>query len=105
MIAYDTITEALADLKTRGYSIDFNLAFDRVICKETGIFLYPKDFEIVENYRFEGDTDPGDENIVYALESKDGNIKGVLLSAYGVYSEEIDADMIKKLSVHRGLEN
>lgn len=101
MTNYDTITEALADLKSRGFSIDFNLAFDRVICKETGIFLYPKDFEITETYRFEGETDPGDENIVYALESKDGNIKGVLMSAYGVYSEEIDAEMIKKLSMHR----
>jgi hypothetical protein len=105
MRTYDTITEALSDLKSRGYSIDFNLAFDRLICKETGIFLYPKDFEIVEDYRFEGETDPGDENIVYALESKDGNIKGVLLSAYGVYSEEIDTEMIKKLAIHRNADN
>ena len=41
MTSYDTVTEALAGLKARGYSVDFNLAFDRVICKETGIFLYP----------------------------------------------------------------
>lgn len=100
MIAYDTVTEALAGLKERGYNIDFNLAFDRVICKETGIFLYPTDFEITEFHRFEGETDPGDENTVYAVESKDGNIKGVLVSAYGVYSEEMDENMLKKLAMH-----
>jgi hypothetical protein len=100
MIAYDTITEGLADLKARGYTIDFNLAFDRLMCRETGIFLYPSDFEITEFYRFEGDTDPGDENTLYALQSKDGNIKGVLLQAYGVYSEDMDPDLLKKLTIH-----
>ena len=102
MTAYDTIPEGLADLKARGYTIDFNLAFDRVICKESGIFLYPADFEIVEFHRFEGNTDPGDENTLYALQSKDGDVKGVLLTAYGVYSEDIDAEMIKKLAIHHG---
>lgn len=100
MTTYDTVTEALAGLKQRGYSIDFNLAFDRVICKETGIFLYPSDFEITEFHRFEGNTDPGDENTVYAIESKDGNIKGVLVAPHGTYSEEIDTEMLRKMAVH-----
>lgn len=100
MTSYDTITEALSGLKERGYGIDFNLAFDRVICKQTGIFLYPSDFEITEFHRFEGDTDPGDENTVYALESKDGNIKGTLVAPHGTYSEDIDTDLLRKLSVH-----
>ncbi|MES2647306.1 MAG: phosphoribosylpyrophosphate synthetase [Bacteroidota bacterium] len=100
MTTYDTVTEALSGLKTRGYKIDFNLAFDRVICKESGIFLYPSDFEITEFHRFEGMTDPGDENTVYAVESKDGNVKGVLVAAHGTYSEDIDTDMLRKLAVH-----
>ena len=105
MITYDTVTEALAGLKERGYKIDFNLAFDKVICRQSGIFLYPADFEITEFYRFEGNTDPGDENTVYALESKDGNVKGVLVAAHGTYSEDLDTDMIRKLSMHIHHEN
>ncbi len=101
MTAYDTITEGLADLKRRGYTIDFNLAFDRLLCKESGIYLYPSDFEITEFYRFEGETDPGDENTLYALQSKEGGIKGVLLTAYGVYSEDIDPEMLQKLTIHQ----
>jgi hypothetical protein len=100
MTTYDTVTEALAGLKNRGYKIDFNLAFDRVICKESGIFLYPSDFEITEFHRFEGMTDPGDENTVYAVESKDGNVKGVLVAAHGTYSEDMDTDLLRKLAVH-----
>ena len=100
MTTYDTVTEALTGLKERGYSIDFNLAFDRLICKESGIFLYPKDFEITEFHRFEGNTDPGDENTVYALESKDVNEKGTLVAAHGTYSEDMDTDMLRKLSMH-----
>lgn len=100
MISYDTVSEALAGLKERGFRIDFNLAFDKVICRESGIFLYSSDFEIVEVHRFEGETDPGDENTVYALQSKDGNTRGSLVTAYGTYSEDLDTDMIRKLSMH-----
>ena len=42
--------------------------------------------------------------VIYAekplIESKDGNIKGVLLQAYGVYSEDMDPDLLKKLAIH-----
>jgi hypothetical protein len=98
---YDTVTEALKDLKLRGFSIDFNIEFDKIICSDNKVCLNPNEFEIVEVYRFEGDTDPGDENVVYAIESKDGTVKGSMLSAYGTYAESISTDMIQKLSMHK----
>jgi hypothetical protein len=109
MKSYDTITEAIKDLKARGFTVDFNIAFDKIICSNNKICLSPEAFEITEVYRFEGNTDPGDENVLYAIESKgsgtDGpagqeKIKGVLLSAYGVYADHISNEMIRKLSVH-----
>ena len=101
MKTYDTVTEALKDLKLRGFTIDFNIAFDKIICSENKICLNPNEFEIVETYRFEGDTDPGDENVVYAIESKDTKIKGTMLSAYGMYAESASSEMIQKLSMHK----
>ena len=95
MKTYDTVTEALKDLKLRGFTIDFNIAFDKIICSENKICLNPNEFEIVETYRFEGDTDPGDENVVYAIESKDGTAKGTMSSAYGTYAESISTEMIQ----------
>lgn len=101
MTSYDTVTDALKDLKLRGYSIDFNIAFDKIICSKNETTLNPHEFEIVEVYRFEGDTNPDDEDVVYAIESRDGKIKGSITSAFGTYAESISTEMIKKLSMHK----
>jgi hypothetical protein len=98
---YDTVTEALAGLKVKGYTLDFNIAFDKIICPDNNFTLHPDEFEITEVYRFEGPTDPGDEEVVYAVSSKNGTMKGVITSAYGPYADSISTDMIKKLSMHR----
>jgi hypothetical protein len=100
MPAYDTLLDALNDLKQRGYTIDFNLAFDHVKCNETGVCLLPSQFEITEYYRFEGISDPEDSSVIFAIESKDGTMKGILVSAYGVYSDALSAEMLQKLMVH-----
>ena len=100
MYSYDTLSEAMTDLKKRGYTIDFNLSFDRIICHETPINLMPAEFEIVEVYRFEGETNPSDSSILYAIESKHGD-KGVLVNAYGVYSDSVSDEMVKKLVIHQ----
>ena len=101
MRSYDTVTEAVNELKARGYTIDFNLAFDQLICSDDNICLRPNEFEIVEVHRFEGESNPSDEDVVYAVESKDGNIKGAITSAFGLYADSISNEMIQKLSVHK----
>ena len=102
MFTYDTVVAAINGLKERGYSIDFNLAFDKLICDKNEISLEPSDFEITEVYRFEGDTNPSDEDVVYAVESKDGKTKGVLTEAYGMYADAASDEMLKKLAMYRG---
>jgi hypothetical protein len=97
---YDTVTGALNGLKAKGYTLDFNISFDKIICKETNYCLNPHEFEIIEVHRFEGDTNPSDEDIVCAVQSKDGKIKGVITSAYGMYADSISNEMIQKLSIH-----
>ena len=101
MQTYDTVTEALKDLKLRGFTIDFNIAFDKIICNDNNICLNPHEFEIVEVYRFEGDTDPGDQSVIYAIESKDEKVKGTMSGAYGTYAESISTEMMQKLSIHK----
>ena len=96
MYTYDTVVDALNGLKKRGYSIDFNIAFDRIICSENKHSLNPSDFEITGMYRFEGDTDPADEAVVYAIESKH-NLKGILVNGYGPDSNPAGDALVKKL--------
>jgi hypothetical protein len=98
---YDTLSSALNSLKERGYNRDFNSAFDKLICTDSKDQLNPDEFEITEVYRFEGDTNPADESVIYAVESKKGNMKGVLVSAYGTYADPMSDEMIQKLSYHR----
>ena len=100
MYAYDTVSEAVNDLKTRGYTIDFNLEFDCIVCHSTPVSLLPGEFEITEVYRFEGDSDPADEAVVYAIESKHGH-KGVLVNGFGISSDEVSSELVEKLRVSR----
>lgn len=100
MQVYENLIDALSDLKNRGFTTDFNLAFNTIKCSKTGQSLSPLEFEIVEHYRFEEDTNPSDSSVLYAIKAIQGEMKGVLIDAYGVYGEAISDTMIQKLKVH-----
>lgn len=99
---YDTVSEATSDLFRRGYTTNFSVLHERerLVCKQTSIELAPEEFEIDEIYRFEGMTDPGDEMIVYAISSEKHNLKGVLVNAFGIYSDGDTNKIVKRLSQH-----
>jgi hypothetical protein len=96
---YGTLTEALSDLKKRGYKEDFNLKPHCLECPSMQLELQPNEFSIEEFYRFEGMCNPDDNSILFAISS--GNLKGTLVDAYGVYSENLTEGMIKKLRMAR----
>jgi hypothetical protein len=98
MYSYDTVSAAVTGLKNRGYNMDFNLSENCLVCH--GNKFDVDDFEIVEFYRFEGDSDPADEAVVYAIESNKGQ-KGILVNGYGPSSDAMSAEMAKKLQVHK----
>ena len=56
---------------------------------------------IIKTYRFEGDSDPSDNAILYLIEANDGLI-GYSLDAYGVYTnhDEKYDDFIRKIKVN-----
>jgi hypothetical protein len=95
MFTYDTVVQAVTGLKKRGYTVDFNLENDVLTCRELPEPLTPAEFEITEVYRFEGDSDPGDEAIVYAIESKHGQ-KGILVNGFGISADMMNHEMVKK---------
>jgi len=100
MHAYDTMSEAVNDLKKRGYTLDFNLEEGKLVCGKTPPALQPNEFEITEVYRFEGETDPADEAVVYAIESKHGQ-KGILVNGYGPSADAMSDEMVEKLKIVR----
>jgi hypothetical protein len=98
MYIYDTVSEAINGLKKRGFTLDFNLTENCIVCHEHK--FDPQDFEIVEVYRFEGNSDPADEAVVYGIQSNNGK-KGVLVGGYGPSADTMSAEMAKKLAIHR----
>jgi len=95
---YATLTEALDDLRRRGYSEDFNLKPTCLECAAKQVELHPDDFEITEVYRFEGATNPDDSSVLFAITGKDG-LKGVLVDAYGMYATSVSTEMLTKLRI------
>jgi regulator of cell morphogenesis and NO signaling len=100
--AYETVSEAINDLINRGYTTDFEILAEKecLVCHKTSSRLSPEEFEIDEIYRFEGSTDPGDEMIVYAISSTKHNIKGMVVNAYGSYSDSNKSKIVERLKKH-----
>jgi len=96
MANYETLSEAINALEHRGYTHNF-----QVKSKENttdGVTpLTPEEFKIDEIHRFEGMNDPGDSDILYAISSRHSNVRGLLVNAYGAYSDTDTNKLINQL--------
>lgn len=95
-----TLSRVLNRLREKGFDneITMNDAHQMVSAK-LGKTYRPEDLLVFKNFRFEGESNPGDNSIILMVEDKDGNI-GYILDSYGVYSNhdgpEFD-DFIKRI--------
>ncbi len=67
----------------------------------------PEELKIIRTYRFEGESDPSDNVIVYLIEANDGMI-GYSMDAYGAYSNHVNDgydEFIKKIPLEEKAEN
>ena len=78
MYHYATISKALDELNENGFSYDFNL-------HEEDVAKNPQKYEIKHIYRYEGNTDPGDEAVVYGIQSNSGK-KGIFVTGLAANS-------------------
>ncbi len=97
---YGTLSETINGLKKEGYTIDFNIHEEHLVCHQADMILSPVDFKIEKTYRFEGETNPDDQSILYAISSAKFNIKGVLVNGYGISSDDVSNTLIEKLKTH-----
>jgi hypothetical protein len=94
---YDTVSNAIEALRKQGYTTDFKVEDDAITC-DNGKFD-TNNFEVVDVYRYEGISDPADEAAVYAIKSSNGS-KGILITGYGASTDEVSAEILKKLGRH-----
>jgi len=77
---YDSLVDAIEDLRVQGYKEDFNLKPKCLDCPSLKLELHPADFKIDGFYRFEGMSSPDDNSILYAISGESG-VKGILIDA------------------------
>ncbi len=75
----ETLVAVINNLRKQGYTDNFTQLGE--------LTIKPEEFEIDVIHRIEGMTDLEDESILYAISSKDGKRKGILINAYGIYSD------------------
>jgi|GEM_PF-119410 len=97
---FQSLVDALADLGRRGYKADFEIEPTCLYCSELNLRLQPEEFKVTEVYRFEENSSPEDNSVLYAIESSDG-VKGTLVDAYGTYAENMSFEMAQKLGMGR----
>jgi hypothetical protein len=98
--SYGTLSETINGLKKEGYTLDFNIRQECLVCSITNTVLSPDDFEIDKVYRFEGMSNPDDQAILYAISSPKFDVKGVLVNGYGISADGATDAMIEKLKTH-----
>ena len=99
---YESLIDAFDDLRKRGYEADFATDSVCLYCGDLDIRLNPEEFNIDEVYRFEGDSNPDDNTILYAISSTTG-VKGTLVDSFGAYAENLSFEMAKKLQAHHAM--
>ena len=78
-----SVTEAIALLEADGYRSDFSFSAGAAHCGACGQSHQPTQLVVRHTFRFEGDTDPGDEAIVLGIECSACGMRGTVVSAYG----------------------
>ena len=93
----ETVTDALTRLRADGYMSDF-FATDQgeLACRGCDRTMNPADVRVDQTLRFEGDSNPDDQDIVFAIECGCG-CKGVYSAAYGPTTPPEDAAVIRRL--------
>lgn len=92
---YESLAEALDDLKKRGYEADFATQTVCLYCGDLDIRLDPEDFHVDEIHRFENGSAPGGNAVLYAISSTSGT-KGTLVDVDGTYASGMSLEMAKK---------
>lgn len=71
-----------------GYKTDFKVTDEgKLTTMDSKETFGPDQVRIVDHYRFEGQSNPDDMSILYALETTTG-LKGTISNSYGPYADE-----------------
>jgi len=79
---YSCLNRVMGD----GYTDDFKITAKGMQSTKTSRFYLPREIKIINSFRFEGNTNPDDNVIMYIIETADG-LKGTLVKSYNASNE------------------
>ena len=94
-----TLSQCMESLHKYGFNSDFHVEDKQLKTSGSDKHYNPDDVSIVNFYRFEGESDPADSSILYAIEANDG-MKGMLADAFGTYANAAVSDFIRQVEDH-----
>jgi hypothetical protein len=95
----ETIREALERLESAGYRDSFRAERGGLWALAAQRFFEPESLVVDEVRRFEGESDPDDMAILFALRSEAGDVRGTFTSEYGPkLSDPENAEVVRRLS-------
>ena len=75
---YQSLDDALSDLRKKGYEDDFTTESFCLYCGDLDMRLDTEDFHVDEIDRVKGNSNPGDSAMLYAISSSAG-VKGTIV--------------------------
>ncbi|MDF3026966.1 MAG: hypothetical protein K0S23_1273 [Fluviicola sp.] len=91
-----TLSSTTIKLSREGYSTQFKALKNGLESLETHEVFEPAQVKIINFYRFEGESDPSDNAILYVIETSTGE-KGTLTDAYGVYTDQKVSEFVQQV--------
>ncbi|MCE3226388.1 MAG: hypothetical protein K0S32_939 [Bacteroidetes bacterium] len=91
-----TLSSCINSLTRNGFEVQFKVVKGGLKSLTTEKVYRPDEVKIVNFFRFEGESDPADSSILYAIETSEGE-KGTLNDAYGVYNDTNISAFIKEV--------
>lgn len=79
-----------------GYDDDFKINDTGLKSLKTNKVYNPEEIHISNFFRFEGQSDPNDNTILYVIETEDG-AKGTVVDAYGPYADTKLTEFLNKV--------
>ena len=88
-------------LNKLGFVTQFKATKEGLLSLVTRKIFNPDEVKVIHFYRFEGDSNPSDSSIVYAIETGDGE-KGTLVDGYGSTNDSNVSDFMHKVEkIHK----
>ena len=93
----EDLAHAVERLTEAGYRDDFRAERGGLRAVKAGRVYDPESLVVEEIVRFEGDSDPDDEVVLFALSSEAFGTRGTYVVTYGTYVDPADAEMMRRL--------